>query len=190
MGTSVMESLTESPKDASPEAAEKDERAGEASAQGEAEALLALADATRHPVLARLLAGSEGHVLHAELLDLLAPQFRLRAPRRYVRVMARLRGPHYDEPVLLTDVSSTGVRLLIQSDVPLDLTQFGNMSLLVRTSRGPRDLAVALVRRCGGDERHTDLACRFLPSADPAGAADEDLTAVVAELRSLIFGAA
>jgi len=73
------------------------------------------------------------------------------------------------------------VRFLVQTDVALDLTQFADMHLHLRISSGPRVLPVALVRRCGGDQRHTDLACRFVAPASDHGQ-------VVAEIRSKIFG--
>ena len=94
--------------------------------------------------------------------------------------MCRLEGPGYDEPVLVKDISVSGVRFLVQTDAPLDLTRFDNMSLQVRTTSGARALAVALVRRCDGDERHTDLACRFLSPA-------ADHLQTIADLRSKIF---
>jgi hypothetical protein len=140
-------------------------------------------DPHRFPRLAALLAGQDGETLRRELAELVGPSLRLRAPRRYVRVLCRLRAEGYDEPVLLTDVSESGVRFLVQADVPLDLTRAGRMTLSARTTGGARDLVIALVRRCGGDERHTDLACRFLEVAP-------DHTATVTELRSLIFGEA
>lgn len=140
-------------------------------------------DPLRFPKLASLLAARDGDALRRELVELVGPSLRLRAPRRYVRVLCRLSAEGYDEPVLLTDVSETGVRFLVQADVPLDLTRAGHMTLSVRTTAGPRNLVIALVRRCGGDDRHTDLACRFLEVGP-------DHSAIVTELRSLIFGEA
>ena len=145
--------------------------------------LASAADEVRYPVLAAALLGPQGTELRHELVRLLAPQMHLRAPRRGVRVMGRLVGTGYDEPVLLTDISATGVRFLVLASVPLDLTQFGDMRLHVRTPTGLRTLAVALVRRCGGDDRYTDVACRFLST-------DEDHAQVVADVRSTIFGGA
>jgi hypothetical protein len=144
-------------------------------------ALAAATDAVHYPVLAAALAGPQGEELRHELVRLLAPQLHLRAPRRNIRALCRLEGPGYDEPVLLTDISATGVRFLAQTSVPLDLTRFGDMRLHVKMSAGPRTLAVSLVRRCGGDERFTDVACRFL-------SVEADHAQVVAEVRSAIFG--
>jgi hypothetical protein len=144
-------------------------------------ALASATDAIRYPVLAAALTGSQGAELRHELVRLLAPQLHLRAPRRNIRALCRLEGSGYDEPVLLTDISATGVRFLALTSVPLDLTQFGEMRLHVKMSAGPRTLAVALVRRCGGDERYTDVACRFL-------SVDADHAQIVAEARSAIFG--
>ena len=137
-------------------------------------------DAARYPTLSTALAGPDATALRRELMNLLAPQFRARAPRRAIRAIGRLEGPDYDEPILLKDISVTGVRFLVQSDVSLDLTQFAGMRLLLRTNSGKVTLPVALVRRCGGDQRHTDLACRFVAPAP-------DHHDVVAQLRSRIF---
>lgn len=160
-----------------------DSKEKDAIIEDDANSLLATAtNAVEFPVLAAALAGPQGAELRHELVRLVAPQLHLRAPRRYLRVLCRLEGVAYDEPVLLTDISVTGVRFLVLTDVPLDVTHFGNMRLHVKTKGGARTLAVALVRRCGGDERHTDVACRFLET-------DADHAQLVAEIRSVIFGA-
>jgi len=138
-------------------------------------------DEVHYPVLAAALASAQGVELRHELVRLLAPQMHLRAPRRGLRVMCRLEGSGYEEPVLLTDISTTGVRFLVLASVPLDLTHFGDMRLHVRTPTALRTLAVALVRRCGGDDRYTDVACRFVST-------DEDHAQIVADVRSTIFG--
>jgi len=143
--------------------------------------LASASDPTRYPVLAAALASALGDELRRELVKLVAPQLHLRAPRRYVRVMCRLEGANYQEPVLLTDISATGARFLVSSSVPLDITRAGDMRLHLRTNAGPRALPVALVRCCGGDERHTDIACRFLTL-------EADHPQIVAEVRSNIFG--
>jgi len=143
--------------------------------------LASATDHSRYPVLAAALASALGAELRRELVKLVAPQLHLRAPRRYVRVMCRLEGAAYDEPVLLTDISATGARFLVSTSVPLDITHAGDMRLHLRTTAGPRTLPVALVRCCGGDERHTDVACRFLT-------VDADHPQIVTELRSTIFG--
>ena len=145
--------------------------------------LASATDPLRYPALAAVLSGARGVELRHELVRLLAPQMHLRAPRRLLRILCRLEGAAYDEPVLLSDISATGVRFRVQSDVPLDVTHFGEMRLHVKTATGPRTLSVALVRRIGGDERFTDVACRFL-STEP------DHAQVVAEVRSAIFGSA
>jgi hypothetical protein len=153
----------------------------ELSVRGDSERLLeAPVDGARYPVLATVLAGPKGVALRRELMDLFAPQLHARAPRRAVRAICRLEGPGYNEPILVKDISSTGVRFLVQTDVALDLTQFADMRLHLRIASGPRVLPVALVRRCGGDQRHTDLACRFVAPAPDHGQ-------VVAEIRSKIF---
>jgi hypothetical protein len=138
-------------------------------------------DGAQYPVLATVLAGPNAMALRRELMELFAPQLRARAPRRAVRAICRLEGPGYNEPILVKDISATGVRFLVQTDVALDLTQFADMRLHLRISSGARMLPVALVRRCGGDQRHTDLACRFVAPTPDHGQ-------VVAEIRSKIFG--
>ena len=138
-------------------------------------------DGARYPTLAAVLAGPNATALRRELMELFAPQLRARAPRRAVRAICRLEGPGYNEPILVKDISATGVRFLVQTDVALDLTQFADMRLHLRISSGSRTLPVTLVRRCGGDQRHTDLACRFVAPAP-------DHEQVVAEIRSKIFG--
>jgi PilZ domain-containing protein len=143
--------------------------------------LASATDALRYPALSAALGGSRGLELRHELVRLLAPQMHLRAPRRLVRILCRLEGASYDEPVLLSDISTTGVRFLVQTDIPLDLTHFGEMRLHVKTSTGPRTLAVSLVRRIGGDDRFTDVACRFLST-------DADHGQIVADVHSAIFG--
>jgi hypothetical protein len=144
--------------------------------------LASATDVNRYPVLAAALAGALGTELRRELVRLVAPQLHLRAPRRYVRVLCRLEGAGYDEPVMLTDISATGVRFLVSTGVPLDITHFGNMRLHVKTAAGPRALGVTLVRWCGGDDRYIDLACRFL-------SVESDHAQLVADVRSSIFGA-
>jgi hypothetical protein len=146
----------------------------------DAEQLLASLVATRYPTLVEALASPQGASLRRDLIRLLSPFLHPRAQRRSLRVMCRLEGPGYDEPVLIKDVSVSGVRFLVQKDAPLDLTRFDNMNLQVRTASGSRALGVALVRRCDGDERHTDLACRFVSPA-------ADHLQTVADLRSKIF---
>ena len=143
--------------------------------------LAAASDPARYPVLSAALAGAMGEELRRELVKLVGPQLHLRAPRRYVRVMGRLEGANYEEPVLLTDISATGARFLVSTSVPLDITHAGDMRLHLRTAAGPRTLPVGLVRCCGGDDRYTDIACRFLT-------VEADHPQIVTEVRSNIFG--
>jgi hypothetical protein len=139
-------------------------------------------DGNRYPILGLALVGRNGPELRRELIALLSErELRERAPRRSVYVMCRLEGPGYDEPVLVKDISASGVRFLLQSDVSLDVNQVGNLTLHVRTSGGPQALPLALVRRCGGDQRHTEVACRFLNPTP-------DYPQFVADLVSNVFG--
>jgi hypothetical protein len=154
----------------------------EGSDRGDAAGVLsAPIDGVRYPVLAAVLGGPHAGAIRRELTELFAPQLRARAPRRAVRAICRLEGPSYNEPILVKDISASGVRFLVQTDVALDLTQFADMRLHLRIASGARVLPVALVRRCGGDQRHTDLACRFTAPAP-------DHAQVVADIRSKIFG--
>jgi len=139
-------------------------------------------DSGRYPILGMALVGRNGPELRRELIALLSErELRERAPRRPVSVMCRLEGPGYDEPVLVKDISASGVRFLVRSDVSLDVNRVSNLILHVRTSAGLQSLPLALVRHCGGDERHTELACRFI-------AATPDYRQIVADIINNIFG--
>lgn len=138
-------------------------------------------DPARFPTLAAALARPEGKDLRREILAWIGPQFQMRAARRPIRILCRLEGPGYDEPVLVKDISTSGVRFLVQADVTLDLNRMAKMFLHVRVDDGSRTLAIELVRRCGGDQRHTDIACRFVDMV-------ADHAQIVAEISSQIFG--
>lgn len=147
----------------------------------DSEAMLrAMADSTQFPLLSAALAGPHGAELRHELAHLVLPQLRLRAHRRLVRVLCRLEAPGYNEPVLLTDISTTGVRFLVLAEVPLDLSGFAGMLLHVKSSLGPRALPITLVRLCGGDGRHTDVACRF-------STVTAEHAQVIAQIHSQVF---
>jgi hypothetical protein len=132
-----------------------------------------------YPVLSAALRGKQGAALRAELLSALPPSFRHRAERHRVTRLGRLHTEHYDEVVMMTDISQTGVRLRVQKDCPLDLTHSGTMQLLVSTTGGHHALPVQLVRIAAENDKHLDIACRFLEPLP-----DSDL---LANLRSLIF---
>jgi hypothetical protein len=136
----------------------------------------------RYPILGMALVGKNGPELRQELIELLSDrELRERAPRRPVCVMCRLEGPGYDEPVLVNDISASGVRFMVQANVALDVNTIGSMSLRLRTPSGTKTLPVALVRRCGGDDQHTELACRFV---EPT----LEYSQIVSEVLSNIFG--
>jgi hypothetical protein len=137
-------------------------------------------DPLRHPTLAALLEGPHGNHLRREIEDLFGRSVRTRAPRRRARNLVRLKGDHYDEVVQLRDVSSSGVRLLLRGDVPMDLRDLAEMTLLVRLKWGITRLAVSAVRFCGRDGDHFDLAFRF---TEP----NRDLREHLDEIRSYIF---
>jgi len=130
-----------------------------------------------------MLDGPDGERLRQELEHILGRALKARAPRRQVKRMVRLIGAHYDEVVLLKDVSSSGVRLLVRGDTPFDLRDTTDMTLVVKLPSGPRRLRVVVVRLCGQDGPHLDLACRF-------AAESEGIEAHLAEIRSYMFGKA
>jgi hypothetical protein len=150
--------------------------AGPPAAEDAVDELLALGE---FPVLSAALRGKQGIALRAELLSALPPNFRHRAERHRVTRLGRLQTDHYDEVVMMTDISETGVRLRVQKDCPLDLTHATTMRLLVNTPGAHHALPVQLVRIAAENDKHLDIACRFLePLPDPA---------LFANLRSLIF---
>jgi hypothetical protein len=130
------------------------------------------------PRLAAALGGPDGAELREELLRVLY-RGRRRATRRQVTRVARLQGPDYDEVVLMTDISTTGVRLLVQRDCPLDVNKTGALRLVVNASGQVAAFPLELVRVCANEGKHLDVACRFL---EPAPWSD-----ALSSLRSLIF---
>jgi hypothetical protein len=133
------------------------------------------------PVLAAALEGKQGDALRAELLTALSPAFRNRAARQRVTRLGRLQTGDYDEVVMMMDISKTGVRLRVQKDCPLDINRAGSMRLLVSTSSGYHSLAVQLVRVAAEQEKHLEVAFRFL---EPLPSQE-----ILGNLRSLIFEA-
>jgi hypothetical protein len=131
------------------------------------------------PALTEALRGRNGAELRAELLRALPPSFRHRATRHRATRLGRLQTDRYDEVVLMTDISQTGVRLRVQKDCPLDVNHCGTMRLLVSSAGAHHALPVQLVRVAAEDEKHLDIACRFL---EPMPAPE-----LLANLRSLIF---
>jgi hypothetical protein len=134
----------------------------------------------RHPALAAALAGPDGERLRAELLQLLHGRFKTRAPRRPVTRLARLQFLQQDEVVLLKDISTSGVRLLMESHPEVDLTALDRIVLSVNTDTRNYALPVAFVRLCGNQGKHVDIGFRFLE----LGPQQED---VVANLRNYLF---
>jgi len=133
-----------------------------------------------YPALSALLDGPDGTRLREELGQLIGHALKRRAPRRAIKRIARLRSGAYDEVVLLKDLSASGVRLLVQGDLPLDVRDLIEMELVVALPAGRRSLPVSVVRLCGRDGAHLDLGCRFLlPESEMAG--------VVLEIRSHMF---
>jgi hypothetical protein len=146
----------------------------------ESDELLSLVTAERHPGLIAALHGPDGARLGAELASLLRGRFKVRAPRRAVTRMARLKFLDEDEVVLLKDISSTGVRLLMESHPSTDLAALPRIALCVNTHTRNLELPVAFVRWCGMQGKHVDVGFRFV---DP-GPEHQD---VVENLRNFLF---
>jgi hypothetical protein len=134
----------------------------------------------RHPALSAALVGPGGDRLRGELIQLLQGRFKARAPRRPVTRLARLQFLQEDEVVLLKDISTSGVRLLMESHPEVDLTALDRIVLSVNTDARNYALPVAFVRLCGTQGKHVDVGFRFLES----GPQQED---VVANLRNYLF---
>jgi hypothetical protein len=137
--------------------------------------------ADRYPVLSELIDRPEGGRLRLELEELLGHPLRLRAPRRPIKRIARLRGGGYDEVVLLKDLSASGVRLLVPTGEPLDIHSTKQMELVVRLPPGHLSLPVSVVRVCGQDRGYLDLGFRFLVT-------ESELEDLIPRIRSHIFG--
>jgi hypothetical protein len=146
----------------------------------EAEQLLSIITAERHPTLSAALSGTYAQRFRAELTSLLRGRFKIRAPRRPVTRLARLQFLEEDEVVLLKDISTSGVRLLMESHPEVDLLAVPSIALCVNTTTRNLSLPVAFVRLCGMQGKHADVGFRFV---DP-GPQHED---VVANLRNYLF---
>ncbi|HXU80322.1 MAG TPA: PilZ domain-containing protein [Polyangia bacterium] len=134
----------------------------------------------RHPGLTAALEGPDGARVRAELAQLFRGRFKVRAPRRPVSRLGRLQFLDEDEVVLLKDISTSGVRLLMESHPEVDLMTLPRIVLSVNTDTRNHALAVAFVRLCGTVGKHVDVGFRFV---DP-GPQHQD---VVANLRNYLF---
>jgi hypothetical protein len=154
--------------------------ANELSVVEAAEDLLALVTGERYPGLVAALHGPDGPRLGAELAQLLRGRWKPRAARRPVTRLARLQFLDEDEVVLLKDISTTGVRLLMESHPNTDLAALPSIVLCVNTDTRNLALPVAFVRTCGVQGKHVDLGFRFI---EP-GPQHQD---VVRNLRNFLF---
>jgi hypothetical protein len=145
-----------------------------------ADELLSIIKPDRQPALAAALAGPDGERLRAELAQLLRGRFKPRAPRRPVTRLGRLQFLAVDEVVLLKDISTSGVRLLMESHPEVDLGALDRIGLTVNTDARTYALPVAFVRVCGTQGKHVDVGFRFLGS----GPQHQD---AVANLRNHLF---
>ena len=131
------------------------------------------------PGLYAAVHGPDGPRIREELMRVLYGNRKRRATRHKITRVARLKAGEYDEVVLLSEISTTGVRLLLQKDCPLDVNETASLWLLVSSDDGPRALPLELVRVCENTGKHLDIAFRFVePGPDKA---------LIASLRSLIF---
>ena len=146
----------------------------------EEEQLLSIITAERHPTLTAAMSGAYGPRFRAELAQLLRGRYKPRAPRRPVTRLARLQFLREDEVVLLKDISTSGVRLLMESHPDVDLLTVPSIVLWVNTETQNLSLPVAFVRLCGMQGKHVDVGFRFV---DP-GPQHED---VVLNLRNFLF---
>ena len=146
----------------------------------ESDELLSLVTAERHPALVAALHGPDGARIGAELAQLLRGRYKVRAPRKPVTRMARLKFLDEDEVVLLKDISTSGVRLLMESHPSTDLAQLPRIVLCVNTDSRYHELPLAWVRLCGMQGKHADVGFRFV---DP-GPQHQD---VVENLRNYLF---
>lgn len=146
----------------------------------EDEQLLSIITAERHPTLTAAMSGAYGQRFRAELALLLRGRFKPRAPRRPVTRMARLQFLDEDEVVLLKDISTSGVRLLMESHPEVDLVSVPTINLCVNTDTRTHTLPMAFVRLCGMVGKHVDVGFRFV---DP-GPQHAD---VVENLRNYLF---
>jgi hypothetical protein len=146
----------------------------------EDEHVLSIITAERHPTLTAAMSGAYGPRFRAELAQLLRGRYRIRAPRRPVTRMARLQFLEEDEVVLLKDISTSGVRLLMESHPEVDLLSLPSITLCVNTDTRNLSLPVSFVRLCGMQGKHVDVGFRFV---DPGPQHQE----VVANLRNYLF---
>jgi hypothetical protein len=154
--------------------------AEEAPAEPGTAEVLSIITPARHPALAAALAGPDGERLREEVAQLLRSRFKPRAPRRPMTRLARLQFLEEDEVVLLKDISTSGVRLLMESRPEVELAALDRIVLSVNTDVRYHALPVAFVRLCGMQGKHADVGFRFLESGPRH---DE----VVASLRNHLF---
>jgi len=132
-----------------------------------------------YPGLYAAAHGPDGPRIREELVRVLYGNRKRRATRHKITRVARLKAGDYDEVVLVSEISTSGVRLLLQKDCPLDVNDAASLWLLVSTETGPRALPLELVRICENSGKHLDIAFRFVePGPDKT---------LIASLRSLIF---
>jgi hypothetical protein len=151
-----------------------------AAATAEDDQVLSIVTPERHPTLTAALNGAYAPRFRAELAQLLRGRYKVRAPRRPVTRLARLQFLEEDEVVLLKDISTSGVRLLMESHPEVDLTAVPSIALCVNTDTRNLSLPVAFVRLCGFQGKHVDVGFRFV---EP-GPQHED---VVLNLRNYLF---
>jgi hypothetical protein len=118
------------------------------------------------PHLERLLASPDGAALRQELGRLLATFRKPRAPRQEVRMMANLVMPDgREEPVLVEELSRTGLKVAVDRTVPLNLEELVATRLPLHVGNAADgevlNLDCEFVRTAAVDADWSHLAFRF-----------------------------
>jgi hypothetical protein len=142
------------------------------------EEVLSVITAERYPALLAAMDGPGGERLRAEVIELLRGRIKPRAPRRAITRLARLQFLDEDEVVLLKDISTSGVRLLMETHPSTDLASLNDIVLCVNTDARMHALPVAFVRMCGSQGKHIDVGMRFV---------EPQPESVVQNLRNYLF---
>lgn len=117
----------------------------------------------RFPALAELLRRYRSLPLSCEIASLLQSRLRPRARRLKLTRVARLAAGGHEEPILIQDISTTGVRFLLPQESPVDIARVQEMTLLMKSSDLLRPTSITFVRICARPAQHLDVACRFDP---------------------------
>lgn len=134
------------------------------------------------PHLGALLAGADAEAVREELRRLVPRAWRQRAPRRSVRIMARLCVGTREEVVMIQDVSWSGVRVAVPRDFGLDVLERDvHFVMRVATPEGPQtlNLPAVFVRVASIDEAQPTLAFQFSEVTEPQAALLQQLSHLI-----------